>query len=276
MASILKFFKSGRRIDALNKKISALEAANKQLRRDAKKMETRLTATMDLLGALYANDSKVDFSANTPQERAWFGRHGFRYIIHHMGEDWENTRIPFWQQTLGILQDIGSICEFGANIGANLKAIRHLNPDIEIGCIEVNPVACKILKEDGFSAVVGSIANVDLGRKFDLVFSRGVLIHVKPSDLEAVMKNMAEHSARYVMIYEHYSDAMHSLEGYGDTVTKTMGEQSEGFQFWGDFSGAFSKLFPEWTVVNFGVNTNVRQAPKHGDLHWTIFQRPGT
>lgn len=259
--------------ETLLKRVVALEAANKKLLSDGQKSTDRLTAVIDLLGPLYADNDALAPDM-TPQERAWFGKHGFRYIIHHMGENWEQTRVPFWTEIFSILPAVTSVCEFGANIGANLKAIRSIKPETDLAGIEVNPVACNILTQEGFHATQGSIAEVELGRKFDLVFSRGVLIHIKPSDLTDVMRRMANHSSRYVMIFEHYSQTMHSLDAYGKAVARTTGEVGEGYQFWGDFSGEFAKLYPDWSITRSGVRNVPDVAPKYGDLHWTIFQKP--
>jgi spore coat polysaccharide biosynthesis protein SpsF len=254
----------------LNKQVADLQAENKRVSRLATKSDERLTALIDMVGSLYMDGA--DTSGMTAQERAWFGKHGFRYIIHHMGEDWEKTRLPIWQLILPLIPDVTSVCEFGANIGANMKAIRHLRPDLIVHGVEVNPVACRLLRGEGFDAKQDSIAEVALDRKFDIVFSRGVLIHIKPSDLHKAMRNMAKHSSRYVMIYEHYSEAMKSLDGYAKAVAKTTGEESEGYQFWGDFPNEFKKLHPDWKHIRSGVNLDIDRAPKEGDLHWTIFE----
>lgn len=255
-------------------RIQRLEASNKKLTGEGQKGVQRLTALSDLLGTLYMSKHARDVGSMTSQERAWFGKHGFRYIVHHLEEDWEQTRIPFWTMALSLVPEAESFCEFGANIGSNLKAIRKIRPMASIHAVEVNPIACEILRAEKFLATSASISQVELGEKYDFVFSRGVLIHVKPSELQAAMRRMAEHSSRYVMIFEHYSDTMESLQGYGEVVAKTTGEPSEGYQFWSDFSGEFAKLYPKWVIVRSGVQTKLDARPKHGDLHWTIFRRP--
>jgi hypothetical protein len=252
--------------------IPALKAENRRLRTIVKKNETRLDSLIHMVGALYMRDAQE--GSYTPQEKAWFGKHGFRYIIHHLDEDWERTRVPVWETLLGLIPQTSSVCEFGANIGANLKAIRHLRPDITLMGIELNPVAVELLRGENLPAKQGSIANADLGEQFDLVFSRGVLIHIKPADLDRVLQNMAVHSRRYVLIYENFSEQMHSLDRYAKAVTKTTGLESEGYQFWGDFSREFQSKFPAWTVIGSGVDLKVGQAPADGDLFWTIFERP--
>jgi spore coat polysaccharide biosynthesis protein SpsF len=142
------------------------------------------------------------WSANTsatPQEQAWSGEHGVQYVLAHLGENWKGSRAPYWKVILGPLPDVGTVCEFGCNIGANLKAIKQVRPDAELTGIEINMIACEILRMDEIGDIHhGSIADKDLGKTFDLVFSRGVLIHLNPDDLKKTLQNMAKHSRRYV------------------------------------------------------------------------------
>jgi hypothetical protein len=270
MLADLKKWTRDRMVRALG--ISALQAENRRLLHTVKKNGARLDSLIHMVGRIYLQDAEG--SALTAQDKAWFGKHGFRYIIHHLDENWERTRLPIWETLLSLIPQTSSACEFGANIGANLKAIRRLRPDIVLAGIELNPIAVELLREENFAAKQGSIADTDLGEQFDLVFSRGVLIHIKPADLSRVLRNMAAHSRRYVLIYENFSEQMHSLDRYAKTVAKTTGLESEGYQFWGDFSQEFKSIFPEWTVVGTGVDLRIGQAPAEGDLHWTIFERP--
>lgn len=275
--------KSEARIEKLETQIADLRAAvtdkDQQLARVRKQLSKhgqRMEALTDLLGdAMAARDGIDAPDYKTSQENVWGSDHGFRYVIHHMGEDWKNNirRIPVWTQFLAQVPDVASICEFGCNIGANLKAINHLKPEIALTGIEINPHAVTLLQKENVGDIhCASILDADLGQQYDMVFTRGVLIHINPDEVPTVMHNMAKHARRYVLIYEHYSANPHNLTAYKPLSKEVVPD--EGYQFWGDFSGDFQSLYPDWQVVATGVDDTLNKVPEEGDLHWTIFRRP--
>ncbi|MBB3061481.1 methyltransferase domain-containing protein [Microbulbifer rhizosphaerae] len=247
--------------------------------RTLQKVFDRTTALTDLVADLYLDTMPLNDARNA-QERAWLGRHGFRYVVHHLEEKWEQTRTPYWEMLFSMLPDVSSVCEFGCNIGANLRAINHLRPNIRRVGIEINAIACEVLRKSGIAEVhEASVSEIDLAEQFDLVFSRGVLIHINPSDLENVLRRMAKHSKRYVLIYEIFSPEPFHLESYSDIVSLATGEKAEGYQFWRDFASEFSDLHPAWQIVRSGVGEmpaakREDAKPKHGKLVWTLFKRP--
>jgi len=266
----------------LESQVAALRASvaekTQQIARIQKQMSKqgqRIESLVDLLGELMDARAGVDGPAyKTSQENVWSSDHGFRYVIHHMSEDWQNNiRIPVWTLFLAQVPDVSSICEFGCNIGANLKAIHHVKPDIALTGIEINPHAVYMLqKEDIGDIHCASILDAEMGQQYDLVFTRGVLIHIHPDEVAKVMHNMARHAKRYVLIYEIYSADPHALDRYKPMSKEAVPD--EEYQFWRDFSGDFQALYPDWRVVATGVNDTLDQAPKEGDMHWTIFSRP--
>ncbi len=258
---------------------ASLKEMNQQIARVKKQLSRhgqRIEALTDLLGE--AMDTREEISGpaySTSQENIWSSDHGFRYVVHHMGEDWKknNIRLPVWTLVLAQVPEITSVCEFGCNIGANLKSINHLNPEIALAGIEINPHAVKLLQKENLGDIhCASILDVDLDRQYDMVFTRGVLIHINPDEVPTVMHNMAKHARHYVMIYEHYSANPHNLDRYQPLSKEVV--PGEGYQFWRDFSDDFQALYPDWQMVATGVDDTLNQVPEEGDLHWTIFRRP--
>ncbi len=234
----------------------------------------QIRALGSLLSNLYSDKWTAD-PTMTAQERAWSGKHGFQYVLAHLTENWKGTRVPYWKMILDIIPEINTVCEFGCNIGANLKAIKYLKNNINLTGIEINPAACDVLAGENIATVhKASITDASLSNQFDLVFSRGVLIHLNPDELENTLRNMEYHSRRYVLIYEIFSPSQHHLEDYSAIVERSTGEKSGGYQFWRDFSGDFARMYPSWTKVAHGVETRIGANPKHGDICWTIFERP--
>lgn len=268
-------------IESLKKTIGDLQKRDSEkqvhisvLQKQAAKYGDRINVLTDMVKNAYdfmMGDENKTYS--TPQERVWNSEHGFRYVVHHMTEDWKVSRVPIWEKLIQNVLDCQSILEMGCNIGANLKAIRYLNPSIALSGIEINPHAVEILKEENFHEIFcGSIIDFDTTKTYDLVFSRGVLIHINPEKLHNVMRNMVKHARKYVMIFEHYSPTLIQPAGYARRVKGS--EANEGYQFWQDYSGIFHDLYPEWNIVREGVNATPDKKPKQGDLHWTIFKRP--
>ena len=69
---------------------------------------------------------------------------------------------------------------------------------------------------------VGSIIeNLDAG-EYDLTFTSGVLIHINPDHLNAVYKNLYDHSRRYVLVSEYYNPTPVSISyrGHHDRLFK--------------------------------------------------------
>lgn len=251
-----------------------LRQAVDAMRKQAAKYGDRINVLTDMVADLLMDsDQDTEQKFQTSQENVWRNYHGFRYVVHHMAENWQSTRTPFWEMLLQFVPDCRSILEMGCNIGANLKAINKLNPEIQISGIEINQHAVDVLRQSNVGEIhCGSILEADLGNTFDLVFTRGVLIHINPAELPRVLHNMAKHSQKYVLIYEHYSPTLVQPKGYARRVKG--GEAGEGYQFWQDYSGAFSALYPDWTVVQHGIDLRPGRAPKSGSMHWTLFRRP--
>lgn len=238
---------------------------------NAQRYGSRIDVLADLVGSIMYPDADSERS-RTNQEAVWSSKHGFRYVVHHLSEDWKTTRVPLWAKILDQMPGIQSAAEFGCNIGANLKALHQLNGSLDLAGVEINRFAVDILQREGICEVQqDSAATVDFGRKFDLVFSRGVLIHIQPEDLAAVYSNLERHAGKYLVIWENFSETPCHHDGYSERVTG--GRVGEGYQFWRDFAGDFQKQFQSWSVVSSGVGLEIGAKPKHGDLAWTVLQR---
>jgi pseudaminic acid biosynthesis-associated methylase len=92
--------------------------------------------------------------------------------------------------------------------------------------------------EDSF---LGALKNAKFDRKFDLVFTNSVLIHVNPDDLLTSMGRMYDLSSRYILISEYFNrtPVMIHYRGEDDRL----------------FKRDFGKLFIEnfnCKVVNYG------------------------
>ena len=103
-----------------------------------------------------------------------------------------------------------SVLELGCNTGANLRCLQSLDPTIEVFGIDIHPGAIEWAKRanPGGTFVTGSIydsSNI-FKRKFDLVFTCGVLIHIPPEKVGEVVSEAKLLSNGPVVHLEEHSD----------------------------------------------------------------------
>lgn len=108
-----------------------------------------------------------------------------------------------------------SILEVGANIGANLHAIKPMT-DADIWGAEPAAKARSILSK---SFPVLPQAAADLGeRKFDFVFTSGVLIHIAPPDLMEACAGIHRTAERYIACIEYFAPSPETRPWCGGNI----------------------------------------------------------
>ena len=93
----------------------------------------------------------------------------------------------------------------GSNIGHNLLALKQLLTKCRLSAVEINKQAASELKEnlpevDLQLASILEFHPIDL---WDLVFTKGVLIHINPDKLPMVYDLMYKSSSHYILIAEY-------------------------------------------------------------------------
>lgn len=134
-------------------------------------------------------------------EQFWAGEFGDKYTERN--EITPESRMGFWRSTMEFLKP-RAVLEIGCNAGHNLLAIRDLAPAAYLHGVEINDVARHRASEAGLS--VSNCPAQEVGKRFrsyDLVFTAGLLIHIAPADLNAVVQAMIEASEQYVMAIEY-------------------------------------------------------------------------
>lgn len=140
-------------------------------------------------------------------EEFWAGDDGDDYHKRNW-VDWQK-RIPFWNRIIG-RTGARSVLEMGCGPGWNLSAIRRMNPDVDLGGIEINPVARHICDSAG----------IPVSQYFsdaELTFTVGCLIHIPREGLEGVMQAMIDYSFKYVLSVEYESVAEEEIEYRGQS-----------------------------------------------------------
>jgi len=139
------------------------------------------------------------------QTSAWAGELGIHYTDRNE-IDWK-SHLPIWKEMLqGIPLD--TVLEVGCNRGHNLKALEFLlGKQKGIVGIDLNNYALDKARANGLVVQLGDAASVPYkDNSFDLVFTRGVLIHIPLAKLPTVLSELYRVSGRYIMIVEYFAD----------------------------------------------------------------------
>jgi pseudaminic acid biosynthesis-associated methylase len=157
-----------------------------------------------------------------------------------------------------------SVLEVGCNIGRNLLALRHFIP--ELHGVEPNAAACKqarereelaqatIVESDGFNLPYADSS-------IDLVFTSGVLIHVAPDDLGAVVDEVVRVARQYIVCIEYFSHE----------PTEVKYHRRNGVLFKRDFGKFYLDRYPGLRVLDYGFLWQVLDSSDN--TNWWLFSK---
>ena len=176
----------------------------------------------------------------------WAGDFGDAYTARNVVDP--ASRAPFWE-CMAVMTGPASVLEIGCNRGHNLSALRRILPDARLVGVDVNREALRqVPVADRIEVAVCRAADVaTVGSEFGLVFTAGVLIHVPPAELDAVLNSMAAVSRRWLLAveYEAETETMINYRGqddllwkrpygallarYGEVVARGLATKADGF-----------------------------------------------
>ena len=199
------------------------------------------------------------------QQNFWTGKFGKDYNSR-------NSLERHFKNNLGLFSKIFSnklppkdCLEFGANIGANLVALKSLFPNINTHGVEINNLAFKELtkilgKKNSYNQ---SIESFDKTRKYDLVFTKGVLIHINPNNLEKIYTKMFKLSKKYILIVEYFNPKPASIDyrGHKDKLFKR------------DFAGEIMKKYKSLKLLDYGFCYHGDLSLPQDDLTWFLLEK---
>ena len=154
----------------------------------------------------------------TFQEKIWAGKFGQDYAFRNphspeemdklYNKNFEISRTKLNKEFLGSLNHSIKILEVGANVGVQLMLLQRMGFKYLYG-IEIRREAIEFSKKiaKNIDIIQGSILDIPFkDNYFDLVFTSGVLIHISPSDIKKVMKEIYRCTKKYIWGYECYAD----------------------------------------------------------------------
>lgn len=201
----------------------------------------------------------------TEQEAFWAGQFGNDYIARNQSEQLLAGNLVFFSKVLARTESVTSMLEMGANVGMNLRALSPLAPQASLNAIEINPQAAEVLRGLPFVNAVyeGSILNYQVEQQFDLVFTKGVLIHLAPEMLPDVYDKMVETSSRYVLIAEYYnpSPAEIPYRGHSNKMFKR------------DFAGELMDRHPNMKLIDYGFLYRRDVNWPQDDITWFLMEK---
>ena len=200
----------------------------------------------------------------TDQESFWAGSFGDDYAARNKSHTLLASNLAFWSRILASRGPVRSVLELGANIGMNLMALDLLFPGIEMEAVEINTTAAKELASWGKAKVYnGSIPDYRPEKQFDLVLTKGVLIHLNPDILPEVYGLMEKVSSRLVCIAEYYNPVPVEIQYRGH----------EGRLFKRDFAGEMLENKPNLRLLDYGFVYRKDPSFPQDDITWFLMEK---
>ncbi len=198
------------------------------------------------------------------QEKFWQGDFGSNYIDRNKSNQLLSSNVSMFSRIFESMDDVSSIAEFGCNVGMNLRALRNIFPDINLTGVDINPDAINnVNRWGGAHGVLGSIVDLDLKEKFDLTFTKGVLIHINPNLLNSVYENLYKYSTRYILVAEYYNPSPVTIE--------YRGEKDKLFKR--DFAGEMLDKYQDLKLIKYGFIYKRDTTFPQDDITWFLMEK---
>ncbi|SDG94264.1 pseudaminic acid biosynthesis-associated methylase [Roseospirillum parvum] len=198
----------------------------------------------------------------TEQEAFWAGEFGVAYT--ERSTKFRSANVAFWSRILELTGVPGSVLELGANVGQNLRAINVLSPESRMTGVEIQAgAAAELGRVPNVRAINQSALEWEPDGLYDLVITKGFLIHVDPSALPGVYDTLHQAAGRYVVIAEYYNPTPVEVtyRGHREKLFKR------------DFAGEFLDRFDDMELVDYGFVWKRDPAFPQDDLTWFVLRR---
>lgn len=173
------------------------------------------------------------------QEKLWSGQFGDAYHVRNPIKN----RFDYWLDIFGPHDiNINSVLELGAGQGDNLAAFATLFPGAYLAGVDVNAHAASVMQSRGFNALCAPVDHNLQLKKFDLVVTRGFLIHVPEDKIEEVYDVIYDHANNLICLSEYFSPTRRVIpyRGYENAL-------------WADdFAEGFIQRHPDYHIADYG------------------------
>jgi pseudaminic acid biosynthesis-associated methylase len=201
----------------------------------------------------------------TAQEEFWAGEFGTEYIRRNPADSHFAANVALLERALRRAGDIADCIEFGANVGINLRALQMLRPRLTPHAVEINRTAAEQLTSviPAENIHCESVLDFEPHRMFDLVLSKGMLIHINPEHLGKVYRTLYRSARRYILICEYYNPAPVGIDcrGFKDRLFKR------------DFCGDILDAFPDLKLLDYGFVYRRDPTYPQDDVTWFLMEK---
>ena len=198
------------------------------------------------------------------QEEFWAGDFGDQYIDRNKSDKLLAANLKMFARIFSNTQAMNSIAEYGCNVGMNLKAIRKLLPTCKLRGVEINQSAVDILKKNQPYVDVSQKSILDKdSHKVDLTFTKGVLIHIHPENLDKIYNNLYCNSDQYILVAEYYNPNPVTLSYRG----------FENKLFKRDFAGDLLDRYSDLKLVDYGFFYHRDKFFPQDDISWFLLSK---
>jgi pseudaminic acid biosynthesis-associated methylase len=201
----------------------------------------------------------------TEQESFWKGDFGNEYTDRNRGNAWVASNAAFFSKVIARTQKVHRVLELGSNIGLNLMALRNILPTAKLSAVEINEKAAAELKSNlpDVDLHVSSILSFQPKEPWDLVFTKGVLIHINPDKLPIVYELMYRASSRYLLVSEYYNPEPTEItyRGHADKLFKR------------DFAGELLDQYSDLSLVDYGFVYHRDGNFPQDDMTWFLMEK---
>jgi spore coat polysaccharide biosynthesis protein SpsF len=201
----------------------------------------------------------------TEQEAFWAGNFGNDYISRNDSKKLLAANLNMFSDVFCKTEGVATILELGANIGMNMLAINNLLPESKTSAVEINSTAFEQLKTvcTGEAFLTSILETQKLQNKYDLVFTKGVLIHINPEELNQVYATMHRLSQKYILVAEYYNPS--------PMMIKYRGEDNKLFKR--DFAGEILDQYPDMKLVDYGFKYHRDNNYPQDDISWFLLEK---
>ena len=197
-------------------------------------------------------------------EKVWSGKFGNQYIDRNKNEELLKSKTIFFKKIIKNKYKIKNAIEFGCNIGLNFQAIKNINNKINHHGVEINKQAVDILKKKKICKVYhSSIFDFETKNKFDLTFTKGVLIHVPPKFLKQSYQKLYNYTNKYILIAEYYNPIPKTIKyrGHNKILYKR------------DFAKDLMELYEDLQLIDYGFVYRNDPTYPLDDINWFLFKK---
>lgn len=170
---------------------------------------------------------KSDFGKDYTDRNSFEYEEWNEFYLKTWGKSKEELNRPFFEN---LNKDI-RILEVGCNTGMQLRCLQKIGFTNLYG-IELQPYAVEKSKKYTTNINIIQGSGFDIPFKdnyFDLVFTNGVLIHISPSDLNAIMSEMCRCSKSLIWGFEYYNETIKAIDYRGNEDKLWKGDYAKIF-----------------------------------------------